>query len=67
MRRGGIERLLDNLHSFNDWIQLSLIQLTGELAQAFFGQISEPSRGRARAREPVAIANHGRELALRPR
>lgn len=36
------ERLLDNLHSFNDWIQLSLIQLTGELAQAFFGQLSEP-------------------------
>jgi uncharacterized alpha-E superfamily protein len=36
------ERLLDNLHSFNDWIQLSLIQLTGELGQAFFGQLSEP-------------------------
>jgi uncharacterized alpha-E superfamily protein len=35
------ERLLDNLHSFNDWIQLSLIQLTGELGQAFFGQLSE--------------------------
>ncbi len=31
------ERLLDSLHVFNDWIQLNLIQLTGELGQAFFG------------------------------
>ncbi len=31
------ERLLESLHSFNDWIQLNLIHLTGQLAQAFFG------------------------------
>ncbi len=35
------ERLLESLHSFNDWIQLSLGQLTDELGQAFFGQIGE--------------------------
>ena len=62
------ERLLDSLHNFNDWIQLSLIELTGELEQAFFGQIGEASAAAPVAREPVAIAiaNHGRELALRP-
>jgi uncharacterized alpha-E superfamily protein len=31
------EHLVDGLHGFNDWVQLSLIQLTGELGQAFFG------------------------------
>ena len=35
------ERLLESLHSFNDWIQMSLMQLTDELAQAFFGHIRE--------------------------
>jgi uncharacterized alpha-E superfamily protein len=31
------EHLLERLHSVNDWVQLSLIQLTDELGQAFFG------------------------------
>jgi uncharacterized alpha-E superfamily protein len=31
------EHLLERLHSFNDWMQLSLINLTDELGQAFFG------------------------------
>jgi uncharacterized alpha-E superfamily protein len=31
------ERLLERLHAFNDWLQLSLIRLTEELAEAFFG------------------------------
>ncbi len=31
------ERLLESLHTFNDWVQLSLIQLAEELGQAFFG------------------------------
>ena len=60
------QRLLDSLHNFNDWIQLSLIQLTGELEQAFFGQIGEASAAAAREPVAIAIANHGRELALRP-
>ncbi len=38
------ERLLESLHSFNDWIQLSLFQLTNELGQAFFGYIREPDK-----------------------
>ena len=38
------EHLLERLHSFNDWVQLSLIQLGEELGRAFFGyaQSSEP-------------------------
>src|SRR5271165_3377252 len=31
------EHLIDGLHSFNDWVQLSLMQLSEELGQAFFG------------------------------
>jgi uncharacterized alpha-E superfamily protein len=31
------ERLLERLHGFNDWVQTSLIQVTDELGQAFFG------------------------------
>lgn len=31
------EHLLERLHSFNDWVQLSLIYLTDELGRAFFG------------------------------
>jgi uncharacterized alpha-E superfamily protein len=31
------EQLLEKLHSFNDWVQLSLIALTDELGKAFFG------------------------------
>ncbi|MFZ0569616.1 MAG: alpha-E domain-containing protein [Rhodomicrobium sp.] len=31
------DHLLESLHRFNDWVQLSLIQLTDELGQAFFG------------------------------
>jgi uncharacterized alpha-E superfamily protein len=31
------EHLLENLHTFNDRVQLSLMHLTDELAQAFFG------------------------------
>ena len=31
------EHLLERLHSFNDWVQLSLIHLTDELGRAFFG------------------------------
>jgi uncharacterized alpha-E superfamily protein len=41
------ERLLVKLHSFNDWVQLSLIHLAEELEQAFFGvprpEASEPA------------------------
>ncbi len=35
------QRLLENLHTFNDWVQLSLIRLTDELGQAFFGYTRE--------------------------
>ena len=38
------ERLVESLHSFNDWIQL-----TGELGQAFFGEIREAETPRPRA------------------
>jgi hypothetical protein len=31
------EQLLEKLHSFNDWVQFSLIALTDELGKAFFG------------------------------
>ncbi len=31
------DHLLENLHNFNDWVQLGLMRLTGELGQAFFG------------------------------
>jgi uncharacterized alpha-E superfamily protein len=31
------ERLLESLHSFNDWMQLGLMALTEEIGQAFFG------------------------------
>jgi uncharacterized alpha-E superfamily protein len=30
-------QLLEKLHGFNDWVQVSLIALTDELGQAFFG------------------------------
>ncbi len=36
------EHLLENLHSFNDWVQLNLIQVTNELGQAFFGHAQTP-------------------------
>ncbi len=38
------ERLLQNLHTFNDWVQLGLIGLTEELAQAFFGSTRAADR-----------------------
>ncbi len=39
---------LEELHSFNDWVQRELIGLTSELALAFFGQEKEPpSAGKA--------------------
>jgi len=40
------DHLLENLHRFNDWVQLSLMQVTDELGQAFFGY--------ARPAEPAA-------------
>ncbi len=36
------ERLLENLHAFNDWVQLSLIHIAEELGQAFFGYAQTP-------------------------
>jgi uncharacterized alpha-E superfamily protein len=36
------ERLVENLHKFNDWVQLSIIRLTDELGQAFFGYAQTP-------------------------
>ena len=41
------ERLLGNLHKFNDWVQLSLIHLAEELGQAFFGHAQTPEVARA--------------------
>lgn len=41
------ERLLENLHKFNDWVQLSIISLTNELGQAFFGYAQTPEAPRA--------------------
>lgn len=52
------DRLLESLHSFNDWIQMSLIQLTNELGEAFFGYISEqdeaglPPAGQTQSQTP---------------
>jgi uncharacterized alpha-E superfamily protein len=40
------EHLLENLHSFNDWVQLSLIRVSGELGNAFFGY-ANPASGTA--------------------
>jgi uncharacterized alpha-E superfamily protein len=37
------DHLLENLHKFNDWVQLGLIRLTNELGQAFFGYPAETS------------------------
>ncbi len=37
------EHLLEKLHSFNDWVQLGLMQLTAELSQAFFGYPRPPA------------------------
>jgi uncharacterized alpha-E superfamily protein len=36
------ERLLDSLHTFNDWVQLGLIQIAEELGQVFFGYAQTP-------------------------
>ena len=36
------EHLLDGLHTFNDWVQLGLIELADELGQAFFGYAKTP-------------------------
>jgi hypothetical protein len=41
------EHLLEKLHSFNDWMQLRLIQLTDELGQAFFGYQQSPAEPEA--------------------
>ncbi len=41
------ERLLENLHTFNDWVQLSLIHIAEELGQAFFGYAQTPEVARA--------------------
>ncbi len=38
------ERLLENLHTFNDWVQLSLIRVADELGQAFFGNAREKEK-----------------------
>jgi hypothetical protein len=35
------EHLLEHLHRFDDWMQLSLIKLTDEIGQAFFGYVKE--------------------------
>jgi hypothetical protein len=40
---GKDEHLLEKLHNFNDWMQLSLIALTEEFGQAFFGHV-RPSK-----------------------
>ena len=36
------EHLLEGLHQFNDWVQLSLIKLADELGDAFFGYAQKP-------------------------
>ena len=41
------QRLLENLHKFNDWVQLSIISLTNELGHAFFGHAQTPEAPRA--------------------
>ena len=38
------EHLLEHLHAFNDWVQLSLISLTDELGYAFFGYPRAPEK-----------------------
>lgn len=40
--RGENEKLLDELHGFNDWVQRELIALTSELGRSFFGHQPEP-------------------------
>jgi len=36
------ENLLQNLHGFNDWVQINLIHLADELGKAFFGYAAAP-------------------------
>jgi uncharacterized alpha-E superfamily protein len=38
------EQLLDRLHAFNDWMQVSLADLTNELSYAFFGYARPAAR-----------------------
>jgi uncharacterized alpha-E superfamily protein len=57
------EHLLERLHSFNDWVQLSLIHLTDELGQAFFGY-ARPA-GTAAAPLPVMNQTQSQTIAAR--
>jgi uncharacterized alpha-E superfamily protein len=40
-QRGGDDKLLDELHGFNDWVQRELMGLTAELGTSFFGHAAE--------------------------
>jgi uncharacterized alpha-E superfamily protein len=54
------EHLLENLHKFNDWVQLSLMQLTEELGRSFFGAAHEaetaPAPAMSQTQTQTAIA-----------
>jgi uncharacterized alpha-E superfamily protein len=39
--RGRNEKLLDELHCFNDWVQRELMELTAELGTGLFGHQAE--------------------------
>ena len=56
------ERLLENLHTFNDWVQLSLINLAEELGQAFFGYAQTPE---AAPTPPAAKQTQSQTMAAR--
>jgi uncharacterized alpha-E superfamily protein len=56
------ERLLERLHGFNDWVQTSLIQVTDELGQAFFGY--SPS-AEAAAPSPAMSQSQTQTMAAR--
>ena len=45
------EKLLERLHGFNDWVQVSLVTLTDELGQAFFGYAPPESKADAYHRQ----------------
>lgn len=51
--------LLERLHTFNDWVQRTLIDLSGEIAKAFFRAAPAP-----RAPE-VPLASQGSDAAVR--
>ncbi len=56
------ERLLESLHTFNDWVQLSLIHLAEELGQAFFGA---PRAADAAAPPPIMSQTQSQTAAAR--